>query len=211
MDNPWMRIPLRDYEQHMAHPAVAQDVLLADVLENAVRKYTPLSLAVIGCAGGNGFDRLTGNSIERVVAVDINPEYVGVVRERFGATVQGLHVIVGDIQNDALTFAPVDLIMAGLLFEYVDLRQTLLRVHALLRPGSILVSLIQLPAAQPEITPTPFTALSQLDGSMHLVSPEELIRTAGHCGFSEITSSLQKTASGKSFLLQEFRKMGEDM
>ena len=80
MTNPWLGIPLSDYEAHMALPEVAQAKLLADVFHSVLAARRPSSVAVIGCAGGNGFDRIDTSITKRVVGVDINPEYVDVKR-----------------------------------------------------------------------------------------------------------------------------------
>jgi hypothetical protein len=58
MSNPWLNIPLDDCEGHMSLPA-------------------------IGCAGGNGLDRIVGRTVERVVAVDVNPDYIERTHDRY--------------------------------------------------------------------------------------------------------------------------------
>ena len=55
-DNPWLTIPLADYEAHMALPQVGQARLLADLFAAELRVGSPSSVAVLGCAGGNGFE-----------------------------------------------------------------------------------------------------------------------------------------------------------
>lgn len=37
--NPWLDIPLNDYEAHMSAPKVGQLQLLNNVLENVIKKY----------------------------------------------------------------------------------------------------------------------------------------------------------------------------
>jgi hypothetical protein len=39
--NPWCRIPLEDYEAHMAHPSVGQASMLANELELAIHAVEP--------------------------------------------------------------------------------------------------------------------------------------------------------------------------
>jgi len=67
MRNPWLDIPLGDYEAHMALPAIGQSQLIADQLDILVRTYAPSSVAILGCAGGNGFERLIDTSVSRLV------------------------------------------------------------------------------------------------------------------------------------------------
>ena len=70
-DNPWLTIPLADYEAHMALPQVGQAQLLADLFAAELHARSPSSVAVLGCAGGNGFERAP--STLRVVGVDVAP------------------------------------------------------------------------------------------------------------------------------------------
>ncbi len=99
MKNPWLEIPLADYEGHMALPEVAQATLLADVFEKALRKHAPASVSILGCAGGNGFDRIDPQVTTRVVGIDINPAYIAIARDRFQRRLLGLELIVADLQQ----------------------------------------------------------------------------------------------------------------
>ncbi len=58
MRNSWLDIPLADYESHMALPYVAQAQLLSDLFAEALQELSPESVALLGCAGGNGFEAL---------------------------------------------------------------------------------------------------------------------------------------------------------
>jgi hypothetical protein len=51
MNDPWLDVPLADYEGHMALPGIEQAQLLSDVFAGAPAKFSPRSVAVIGCAG----------------------------------------------------------------------------------------------------------------------------------------------------------------
>jgi hypothetical protein len=61
--SPWLEIPLADYEAHMADPSVGQAPFLADLLDGMVGEYLPASIAIVGCAGGNGLDRVGVQSV----------------------------------------------------------------------------------------------------------------------------------------------------
>ena len=54
MSSPWLTLPLANYEGHMSASNVGQADLLADVFANVLEEFHPASVAVIGCAGGNG-------------------------------------------------------------------------------------------------------------------------------------------------------------
>src|ERR1700760_2212688 len=115
MGRPWLEIPLADYEAHMALPAVWQAQMLAEELTSAVETYRPRSVAVVGCAGGNGFEALEAARLERVVGIDVNPAYVEAVRVRFGTRIPQLELYCASVE-DILAVAAVDLIYAGLIF-----------------------------------------------------------------------------------------------
>jgi hypothetical protein len=68
MKNPWLDIPLSDYEAHIALPGVAQTQLLADILAGQLQSLQPTSLAVLGCAGGTASNGLTPTSLRALSA-----------------------------------------------------------------------------------------------------------------------------------------------
>ena len=204
--NPWNAIPLSDYEAHMALPAVAQAGLIADELARAVEVHQPASVAVLGCAGGNGLDRLIGSSTRRVVAVDINPSFVAAAEARFRGLIEGLEVVVADVEHDSQVFDPVGLLYAALILEYVDLGRALgfMRRHS--QAGGSLVVLLQLPSTKiSEITPSPYVSLRKLEPIMRLISPTDLRRLAAESGFQAIDSRVVTASGGKSFAVEEFR------
>lgn len=89
MANPWLDIPLADYEAHMALPTVGRARLIADELDNLVRSHSPASVAIIGCAGGNGFDCLADTTVGRVVGLDLNPQYIEQAQARYERRISG--------------------------------------------------------------------------------------------------------------------------
>ena len=123
--NPWLNIPLEDYEGHMSLPTVAQAQMIADQLDRAIARWAPTSIAVLGCAGGNGLERISAGRVERVVAVDVNPDYIERTRVRHAQRLPGLELVCADVQSESARYSPVDLTYAALLFEYVDVRSTL--------------------------------------------------------------------------------------
>ena len=54
--NPWLTLPLDDYEGHMGSADVNQLAPLADLFGEALAHLRPRSVAVLGVAGGNGLE-----------------------------------------------------------------------------------------------------------------------------------------------------------
>ena len=207
MRSPWLDIPLADYEAHMALPSVAQSVLMSDQLDYVVRTYSPRSVAILGCAGGNGFDRLIGTGVNRLVGIDLNPEYIDAARRRYAGIIGMLELHIADIQTSTSLFEPVELIYAALVLEYVDLALTLdaLRCHC--KPNGILAVLFQLPhATMAEVSPSPYSSLQLLAPNMRLVAPQELQRQATRAGFVLEQSRTISSPGGKHFCVAEFRQ-----
>ena len=206
MANPWLDIPLADYEAHMASATVAQAPMLARAFQDMLLVHRPRSVAVIGCAGGNGFERIDAKRTERVVGVDINPQYIAACRDRFGATFGTLELICADVQAGQLSFAAVDLIFAGLIFEYVDAALLVASLTAHLSPGGVLGCVLQLPAtANSAVTPSAYTSLQRLAPVMHLLPPEVLIAHAARAGLQVEASICIELATGKCFQRIELR------
>jgi trans-aconitate methyltransferase len=209
MHNPWLDIPLADYEAHMASPEVAQAQMIAAALAELLQTHQARSLAVIGCAGGNGFERIRRVQTTRVVGVDINPAYLAEVRRRFDGAFDQLELRCTDIASgastDDLAFAPVDLIFAALVFEYVDARVVLPRLAARLTTDGLLAVLLQLPAlGVPEITRTSHTRLAALAPVMRLVDPEAIADAARAAGLAASGTRHIDLPTGKSFQLLRF-------
>ena len=208
LTSPWHDIPLADYEGHMGSPEVAQAPLLAAIFDDLLRKHAPRSLAILGCLGGNGFERIPATEVTRVVGVDINSGYIERLRDRFGDRIAGLELLTCDVQSEDSVFEPVQLAYAALLLEYVDVDIALRRIHAVLTAGGILGTVVQLPhLISPSVTPSAFPSLQKLAAFMRLVPPERLRALAGRRGFEEIESR-KETAAGKTFQVQVFRRTG---
>ncbi len=83
MPNPWLSLPLADYEQHMNSTGVQQLGALSDLFAEALRHCRPASVSILGIAGGNGLDRIDGKTTSRIVGQDLNPIYLEAVRQGY--------------------------------------------------------------------------------------------------------------------------------
>lgn len=145
MINPWLTIPLEDYEGHMAMPGVGQAKMLVNEFEELLKIHSPGSAAVIGCAGGNGFEEAAKAGVTRLVGLDINPTYIADAKARYAGRMPGLELYCADIEGDMPELRPVDLIYGALVFEYVDIAKALKNLRGICLPHGILAALLQLP------------------------------------------------------------------
>jgi len=208
--NPWLEVPLAEYEGHMSMPAIGQASMIADQLAALVVRFRPASVAVIGCAGGNGFDQPALDSVERLVGVDINPRYIDQTAARYAGQLRGLELYVGDIQREQQIFQPVDLIYAALVFEYIDIARSMRNLARHCMQGGVLAALVQLPhESKSAVTPSPYSSMQRLAPAMKLVAPDELAAQAAAARFALEDSSVIASPGGKLFGLQVFRSQGD--
>lgn len=205
--NPWLTIPWEDYEGHMAHPTVGQTQFLSNVFRQALHQFQPESIAVFGCATGNGFEHIDPDVCSRVTAVDINPGYLDILQDRFQPTIPGLECICEDVVTCDLKIGAYDLVHCALIFEYLEPRILIEKIRIWLRVGGILVVVLQLPSAKVgNVSPTEFRSLERLNPIMKLVDPEYLKKVLEESGFGEIRAFRETLPSAKEFFIGHYRK-----
>jgi len=198
--NPWLDIPLEEYEAHMSMPSVAQAQYLARSLGELVHTIKPTSVAVIGCAGGNGFDELPPKLVRRVVGVDINPRYIAAARRRYGRRFEQLELNCYDVVSPDCRFEPVDLVFAGLVLEYIDYVSGLSSMMRFIKSRGYLSVILQLPSdTVAAVSPSPYTSLNKLNRLLKFVSPGGLEENARSFGLSAVTSRQSTLSTGKVF------------
>ncbi len=204
--NPWLCVPLEDYERHMDLPEIGQAVMLCEAMAHAMREFHPKSVAIAGCAGGNGIVRIAAMGVGRIAGIDVNAAYVAEVHRRLGSWVPGLELHVADIQTGVPDCAPVDLVFAGLLLEYVEVAATLKVLRTLCTPGGALVIVLQRPSeTKAAVSDSPYSSLKVLESIMRLRDTDAVTAAAQIEGFNAIGSRRERLDSGKEFEILSFR------
>jgi hypothetical protein len=198
--NPWLALPLDDYEGHMGSPAVDQLAPLADLFGEALARLRPRSVAVLGVAGGNGLEHVDGSLTTRVVAVDVNPAYLEATQARF-SDLRGLELRCADLARDDLAdVEPVSLVHVALLFEHAGTDRCLDNAIALVARGGHMSVVLQLPSdAQAAVTPSPFASMATLAGDFAFVDPHQLRRRLARREMRLTYQSRRTLSTGKAF------------
>ena len=122
----------------MSSPEVGQSQYLAGLFQELLRAHSPGQLAVVGCATGNGFEAISRDT-DRVVGIDINPDYLELLWQRYGSMLPGLELICADVAAADATLqalsGALELVHCALVFECVDPAHVLTRIAAWLRTG----------------------------------------------------------------------------
>jgi len=208
MSNPWLGVPLEDYEGHMNSAGVQQLGALAELFAEALRQCKPSSLAVLGVAGGNGLDRIDTSVTRRVVGVDINQRYLDEVRQRF-AQLRGLELHCVDLAAQRLTLEPVALVHAALVFEHAGVGLCLDNAVALVEAGGALAVVLQLPSQVAQgVGASQFASLQTLKTNFKMIDPRWLEQELQGHGFRLTSQTQRGLTAGKGFWMGLFSKRG---
>jgi SAM-dependent methyltransferase len=207
MGNPWLDISESDYVGHMSSPAVNQRPVLGRLLRDALDSARPEAVLVLGCSTGNGFEHVDATVTRRVTGVDLNPEYLWRLVERFPSPAFALDVRCADLAEYAFAPAAFDLVHAALVLEYVDWLPLLPRLADTLRPRGTLSVVLQRPSvSSPAVTPTAFASLGSLESVFHFVEPDVFVARASAAGLGLSHRRTEPLPSGKGFEVFRFVK-----
>ena len=189
----------------MASSAVQQLGYLNEVLREVLAETRPAALAVPGCTTGNGFEHIPAETA-RVVGIDIHPEYLDTLRERFAPRLTGLELIRADVRDPSLVFDSLDLVHCALLLEYVPPEEVVGKFAGWLRRGGALSVVLQLPFGDhAPVTQTPYTSVRVLDPCLRLVPPERMDELAAAAGLSVVRRRIDTLPTGKQFYVALYR------
>lgn len=205
MSNPWLDVPLDAYEGHMKSPEVGQLDALSDLFAESLACCRPVSVAVLGIAGGNGLDRIDGNITERVAGLDVNPLYLDAVRRRYPA-LPGLELWCLDLAEQVVHLEPVKLVHAALLFEHTGVGLCLENALSLVAPGGSLSVVVQLPGESGEGVgaTTRFPSIENLRSHFSIIDPIELQETLDQRKFRMTREARRSLPSGKGLWMGIF-------
>jgi hypothetical protein len=198
MSNPWLSIPLEDYEGHMSSPAVRQLTELASLFKKALHRCNPESVAVLGVAGGNGLEEIDPTTTNRIVGVDINPHYLDEVRQRFGH-LAGLELHCCDLSERNFNPPSVALVHAALLFEHAGTAVPLDNALSLVSSGGHLSVILQLPSKEEDsVAPTNYKSMQTLKPNFALIDITGFQRLLRQKGFQLVEEDTRHLPAGKA-------------
>jgi trans-aconitate methyltransferase len=204
MTNPWLGIPLADYEDHMRSAAVQQLDALSDLFAEAVEFRAPSSIAILGVAGGNGLDRIDSEAIHRIVGIDVNQDYLDAVRRRY-PHLPHLELHCADLAQEVLAIAPVQLVHAALVFEHAGTAQCLDNAVSLVAPNGALSVVLQLPSkTEANVGSSGYSSLQRLSADFSLIDPIWLRDTLAKRKFTLACETRRAVPAGKELWMGVF-------
>jgi hypothetical protein len=204
MSNPWLTVPLSEYEQHMSSIEVQQLGALSDLFAEVIGRCRPLSVAVLGIAGGNGLDHIDSSITVRVVGLDLNPLYLEAVRDRY-AHLSGLELHRVDLSEQHVELEPVQLVHAGLVFEHAGVDCCLDNAISMIVPGGTLSAVLQLPTEGGQtVGASQFSSIQNLKSHFSLISPAWLRESLAGRKFRLTHQTTRALPAGKGFWMGIF-------
>jgi len=206
-ENPWLNILADDYEGHMANNKVGQLQELNKIFKEVIEKYKPENLCVMGCTTGNGFEHINTAVTKKVIGIDLNNEYLQILKNRHGQRITNLDLICGDINEMNIDKISVDLIWAALIFEYIDWEKTLIKIVNLLKNNGRLVVVLQKQIERlSAVSETSFKSLQQLDSIFNYIEPKVFNEKAMNLGLFIDYDNEVTLPNGKIFYVGSFKK-----
>jgi hypothetical protein len=201
----WNRIPLQDYEAHMSHELVGQLQLQNRLIKKYLNLTKPSCFLYAGVTGGNGLEHIDKEIAREVHCVDINQEYLDIVRSRFSANIPGLSLHCIDIRTEPTLICKADMIWASLLLEYTGVKESVRFFTLKINPGGHLVVTIQADHKSHSISDTGILSIRSLEGCFRLIDPEFLKDVLDMNGFVIVGEEENFLQSGKSLKTFHYR------
>ena len=204
MNNPWEDISLSDYENHMSLDSVKQLQAMNSIMKEQFEAYPVDTAMVLGIAGGNGLEHVSGNKYKPVYGVDINADYLKAVEARYGALEGVLECIKADIINECDKLPEAQLVIANLLVEYTGYEAFM---KAMMRVRPLYIScVIQINIDEHQwVSDSPYLhAFDRLDEVHCQMEDEALTKVMEEICYRKILSESYPLPNGKALLRLDF-------
>lgn len=203
MDNPWVSIDLRDYENHMRSDSVMQLQTLNKMMKEQLNTYSAKSVMILGVAGGNGLEHINPEKYSVVYGVDVNPEYLCEVKKRYEALNGILKCLCVDLTGEVSELPAADLIIADLLIEYIGY-ECFQAVVGQVKPKYVSCG-IQINTSSEFVSDSPYLhAFDGLNSVHHQMESGELTRTMDEIGYKTTSSVEYPLPNGKKLVRVDF-------
>lgn len=203
MTNPWEKISLSDYENHMKLDSVMQLQTMNQMMERQFNTYPVSSVMILGIAGGNGLEHIDKSKFQRVYGVDINGEYLSAVKERYSDMTDILECLQLNLIEEADQLPKAELLIANLLIEYIGypcFQKAVKRVQP-----EYVSCIIQINVDDRWVSDSPYIhAFDALDQVHHQMEENALIQAMNDIDYKLIAQTENPLPNGKKLVQLDF-------
>jgi hypothetical protein len=202
--NPWLNIPLEEYERHMSHELVGQSTLLNSLTKKYLEIIKPNCAIFLGIAGGNGLEHIDTFFTKSVIGIDINQDYLDTASKRYNDSIASLQLINLDIVQNTERIFEADFIWAALIAEYTGIDKVLEFTKNNISAGGHLILSIQSNNNKPSVSSTGIESVKKAGSIFSAVNPDELLMQSGESGFQLIGKEENRLPNEKSIITFHF-------
>ena len=205
MDNPWRSVRLSDYENHMKLDTVMQLQTLNEIMKAQLDSYDACSAMILGVAGGNGLEHIDTEKYSVVYGIDVNPEYLQTVRERYASLDGTLECLCIDLTKEADRLPAAELVIADLLIEYIGCEcfQDVIRQ---VKPKYVSCG-IQIDQSEGFVSESPYTrSFDVLDSIHRRIDAAVLEKHLNQIGYQMISTEEYPLPNGKKLVKADFSR-----
>ncbi len=203
MENPWEKIALADYENHMRHKTVGQLQCLNSLMKDQLNKYPVGSVMILGVAGGNGLEHINKARLHKVYGIDVNSGYLKECMLRYSDISDILECLCIDLTDESAAVPEAEMIIADLLIEYigyVNFQNVVIKA----RPKYV-SCVLQINSDSGFVSDSPFFhAFDGLSAVHRDIGREELLYAMKEIGYRHFYETNRSLNTGKELLLLDF-------
>lgn len=205
MSNPWEKINLSDYENHMKLDSVYQLQALNEMMKEQFEAYDIETIMILGVAGGNGLQHIEKEKVKKVYGVDVNEDFLEECGERYLNLGETLETICVDLLNETGKLPYAELLIANLLVEYIGY-DCFQRVVKTVNPKYI-SCIIQINEGESFVSDSPYIhAFDCLDEVHHQMEEKPLISSMDEINYRMLQTSERILPNGKKLVRIDFGK-----
>ncbi len=205
MVNPWKKIHLSDYENHMSLDSVKQLQSLNLIMKDQLSDYDVHTVMIMGIAGGNGLEHITNEKYQKVYGIDINEEFLRSTSERYKSLADILVCLNIDIVTETDKLPEAELLIANLLVEYVGY-EAFTKALEKVKPQYV-SCVVQINGDTTQwVSDSPYIhAFDELDSVHHQMEENELTLAMKDVGYKLISKTKESLPNGKSFVRLDYK------
>lgn len=205
MSNPWEKIDLSDYENHMSLDNVYQLQALNEIMKEQFYAYDIDTIMILGIAGGNGLEHIKKEKFRKIYGVDVNCNYLEQCKKRYKDLEDIFDTICVDLLSDNLQLPCAELLVANLLVEYIGY-ECFQRVVKLVKPQYI-SCVIQINTSESFVSDSPYIHIFDCLNEVHNQMEENgLVKCMNEIGYEVKLTTEKSLPNGKKFVRIDFAR-----
>ncbi|MBR6331898.1 MAG: hypothetical protein IKR78_02065 [Dehalococcoidales bacterium] len=190
----------------MSLDSVRQLQALDSIMKMQFDAYPVSTAIVLGVAGGNGLDHISREKYQTVYGVDINEDYLSVVREHFVGLSGILECLRIDLTTESEKLPHAELVIADLLIEYIGY-DAFCKTIKIVDPSHV-SCVIQYDADKTDwVSESPYLhSFDRLNEIHHQIEVSTLSKAMEKIGYFKILRKDDKLPNGKILIRLDFVK-----